>query len=124
MIFAHGSRFGGHALFIKDQKLHYVYNFLGIKPEQEFVSEELDPGTQTLGMEFVREDAGEHGESIGTTTLCVDDQAVAKGPMRAQSASSPFPATDCASGLTAATTSASSTRTPAPSPVAPSSPSE
>ena len=32
VIFAHGSRFGGHALFIKDKKLHYVYNFLGIKP--------------------------------------------------------------------------------------------
>ena len=31
VIFAHGSRFGGHSLFIKDQKLYYVYNFLGIK---------------------------------------------------------------------------------------------
>jgi hypothetical protein len=30
VIFANGSRFGGHALFIKDKKLHYVYNFLGI----------------------------------------------------------------------------------------------
>jgi arylsulfatase len=28
VIFAHGSRFGGHALFIKDQKLYYVNNFL------------------------------------------------------------------------------------------------
>ena len=55
MIFAHGSRFGGHALFIKDGKLHYVYNFLGIKPEQKFVSEELAPGKHALGMEFVRE---------------------------------------------------------------------
>src|SRR5262249_51643452 len=26
VLFAHGSRFGGHALFIKDKKLHYVYN--------------------------------------------------------------------------------------------------
>ena len=41
VIFAHGSRFGGHTLFIKDRKLHYVYNFLGIKPEQTFVSEPL-----------------------------------------------------------------------------------
>jgi arylsulfatase A-like enzyme len=84
VIFAHGSRFGGHALFIKDKKLHYVYNFLGIKPEQEFVSEELTPGKHSLGMEFTREDAGEHGESNGTTTLYVDDKAVAKGPMRTQ----------------------------------------
>ena len=55
VIFAHGSRFGGHALFIKDKKLHYVYNFLGIKPEQEFVSEELTPGKHSLGVEFTRE---------------------------------------------------------------------
>ena len=79
VIFAHGSRFGGHALFIKDRKLHYVYNFLGIKPEQEFVSEELTPGKHALGMEFTREKAGEHGESLGTTTLYVDDQAGCQG---------------------------------------------
>ncbi len=84
VIFAHGSRFGGHVLFIKDRKLHYVYNFLGIQPEQDFASEELTPGKRVLGMEFTREDAGEHGESLGTTTLYVDDQAVAKGPMRTQ----------------------------------------
>ena len=39
VIFAHGSRFGGHALFLKDQKLWYVYNFLGLPPEQQFVSD-------------------------------------------------------------------------------------
>ncbi|MEI6915662.1 MAG: arylsulfatase, partial [Armatimonadota bacterium] len=48
VIFAHGSRFGGHALFIKDKKLYYVYNFLGIKPEQQFISPELKPGNYTL----------------------------------------------------------------------------
>ena len=84
VIFAHGSRFGGHALFIKDGKLHYVYNFLGIKPEQKFVSEKLKPGRQTLGMEFIREGAGEHGESLGTTTLYVGEQVAAQGKMRTQ----------------------------------------
>jgi arylsulfatase A-like enzyme len=84
VIFAHGSRFGGHALFIKDRKLHYVYNFLGIKPEQDFVSGELTPGKHALGMEFGRENTGEHSESLGTTTLFVDDQVAAKGPMRTQ----------------------------------------
>lgn len=84
VIFAHGSRFGGHALFIKDRKLHYIYNFLGIKPEQEFISEELSAGEHTLGMEFVRESEGDHGESLGTTSLYVDDKVAAKGPMKAQ----------------------------------------
>lgn len=84
VIFAHGSRFGGHTLFIKDKKLHYVYNFLGIKPEQQFVSPVLTPGKYTLGMEFNREGAGQHHESLGTTKLYVNDQVVDEGPMKTQ----------------------------------------
>ena len=83
-IFAHGSRFGGHSLFIKDKKLYYVYNFLGIPPEQKFVSPELKPGKYTLGMEFTRESAGKFKESVGKTKLYVNDKVVAEGPMRAQ----------------------------------------
>jgi arylsulfatase len=85
VIFAHGSRFGGHALFIKDRKLYYVYNFLGIKPEQKFVSGQLAPGKHALGMAFTREKAGKYGESLGKTQLFVDDKVVAEGPMRTQS---------------------------------------
>jgi len=85
VIFAHGSRFGGHTLFIKDHKLHYVYNFLGIPPEQHFVSgEALKPGKYTFGMEFTRESGGAHGESIGHMKLYVNDQVVAEGPMKTQ----------------------------------------
>jgi hypothetical protein len=84
VIFAHGSRFGGHSLFIKDKKLHYVYNFLGIKPEQQFVSSELKPGKYTLGMEFVREKAGQYNESLGQTKLYVNDKVVAQGLMKTQ----------------------------------------
>jgi arylsulfatase len=84
VIFAHGSRFGGHALFINDRKLYYVYNFLGIKPEQQFVSGILKPGKYTLGMEFIREGMGKFHESLGQTKLYVNEQVVAEGPMRAQ----------------------------------------
>jgi hypothetical protein len=84
VIFAHGSRFGGHALFIKDHKLHYVYNFLGIVPEQQLVSPPLTRGKHSFGMEFVRDTTGAHGESIGHTKLYVDDNVVAQGPMRTQ----------------------------------------
>src|SRR5262245_21739333 len=85
VIFAHGSRFGGHALFIKDKKLHYVYNFLGIKPEQHLVSNvPLKPGKQNVGVEFIREKTGEHGESIGHAKLYINDKVVAEGPMKTQ----------------------------------------
>ena len=84
VIFAHGSRFGGHSLFLKDHKLYYVYNFLGIKPEQIFSSPALKPGKYTLGVEFTRDSTGKNGESIGTLKLYVNDQVVAQGPMRTQ----------------------------------------
>ena len=84
VIFEMGSRFGGHVMFIKDGKFHYVYNFLGIQPEQVFVSPPLEPGKYALGMEFIREKAGPYQESIGTTKLYVNDQVVAEGPMRTQ----------------------------------------
>lgn len=84
VIFAHGSRFGGHSLFIKNGKLCYVYNFLGLRPEQKLVSDRLPTGKHALGVEFVREKSGPHGESVGTARLYVDDRVVAEGPMRAQ----------------------------------------
>jgi Aldo/keto reductase family len=29
VLFSHGARFGGHALYVKDRKLKYMYNFVG-----------------------------------------------------------------------------------------------
>jgi arylsulfatase len=85
VLFAHGSRFGGHALFIKKRRLYYVYNFLGIKPEQKLVStEDLAPGKHVLGVAFVRHKSGKLGESIGTAQLYVDEKVVAEGPWKTQ----------------------------------------
>ncbi|WOX06810.1 arylsulfatase [Microbulbifer pacificus] len=87
VIFAHGSRFGGHSLFLKDSKLYYVYNFLGIEPEQVFTSDvKLKPGKYTFGMEFEKTGQGDKGETLGKTTLYIDDKAVASGEMRTQPA--------------------------------------
>ena len=79
------SRFGGHTLFIKDQLLYYVYNFLGIPPEQQFVSPGPVPtGKHIFGAEFTKESTGQYGESHGTLRLYIDDNLVASGPMRTQ----------------------------------------
>jgi len=95
VILAHGSRFGGHALFVKDRMLYYVYNFLGIE-EQKFVSKEpLDPGKHAVGMAFTREKSGKYGESIGKVQLFVDEKVVAEGPMKTQ----PGHFTLCGDGL-------------------------
>ncbi len=105
VIFAHGSRFGGHSLFIKGKKLYYVYNFLGI-PDKQFVffspgavapiapiaPDAVAPiapiapdGKYTFVVEFNKgTDAGPYGESLGETKLSVNGTVVAQGPMAAQ----------------------------------------
>ena len=84
VIFAHGSRFGGHSLFIKDHKLYYVYNFLGITEQTLVSTAPIIAGKYSFGMEFNKEKAGEHQESVGTAKLFVNGKSVAKGPMKAQ----------------------------------------
>ena len=75
----------GHALFLKDQKLYYVYNYLGIRPEQQFISKtNVTLGKHTFGVEFTREKAGPQGESLGSVKVYIDDQVVAQGPMKTQ----------------------------------------
>ena len=77
----------GKLQFIKNNKLYYVYNFLGIKPEQVFESSiKLATGKYTLGMEFIREKTGKNGESVGRTKLYINEALVAQGPMKTQPA--------------------------------------
>ncbi|HEY6977966.1 MAG TPA: arylsulfatase [Chitinophagaceae bacterium] len=84
VIFAHGSRFGGHSLFIKDGKLYYTYNFLGIT-EQKFVSKDKIPtGKHSVGMEFIREKGGQYGESLGKCKLYIDDKVAGEGELKTQ----------------------------------------
>ncbi len=82
IIFAHGSRFGGHALFIKDGTLHYVYNFLGIPPESRISAPISLTGAHVLGVEFTKDHVGEFREAIGPLKLFIDDQQVAEAEIR------------------------------------------
>ena len=82
MIFAQGSRFGGHVLFVKDGTLYYVFNFLGIPPEQRLSAPAPRSGRHVVGVEFTKERTGDHYESIGTAKLYVDDEVVAEQEIR------------------------------------------
>jgi len=82
VIFAQGARFGGHSLFVKDGQLQYVYNFLGIPPEQQVVGPSPTSGHHVVGVEFTKERMGEYHESHGPLKLYVDDQVVAEGEIR------------------------------------------
>ena len=45
VLFAMGSRFGGHALYVKENRLHYVNNFVGIVEQMIVGSEDIPTGT-------------------------------------------------------------------------------
>jgi arylsulfatase A-like enzyme len=82
VIFAAGSRFGGHSLFVKDGTLTYAYNFLGIPPETRVSAPAPRTGTHVVGVEFTKERMGEHHESHGPLKLYIDDEVVAEQEIR------------------------------------------
>jgi arylsulfatase len=84
VIFAHGSRFGGHALYVKNRRLHYVYNFLGIEQQRLVAPDELPTGSVNVGMVFDK--TGEEPEFVpnGNVQLIVNGETVASGTMRTQ----------------------------------------
>jgi arylsulfatase len=84
VIFAHGSRFGGHTLYVKNRRLHYVYNFLGMEQQRFAASVELPAGDVSVGMAF--EKTGEEPEFVpyGDVQLVVAGDTVATGTMRTQ----------------------------------------
>ena len=82
VIFAHGSRFGGHSLFIKDGQVTYAYNFLGIPPENHISAAVPTDGKHIIGVEFTKEKLGEFREGVGPLKLFIDDQQVGEEEIR------------------------------------------
>jgi arylsulfatase len=82
VIFAHGSRFGGHALFIKNGQVTYSYNFLGIPPEDKISAAAPSSGKHVIGVEFTKEGMGPYREGVGPLKLYIDDQLVGQQQIR------------------------------------------
>jgi arylsulfatase len=82
VIVAQGSRFGGYTLFLKGGQLFFVYNFLGIPPEQRLSAPAPSPGKHIVGVDFKKDKQGQNGESIGTLKLYIDEKSVAQGQFR------------------------------------------
>ena len=55
VLFAHGSRFGGHALYLKDGTLRYVYNFCGITEQLVAASSRVPTGKVILSAAFAKD---------------------------------------------------------------------
>jgi arylsulfatase A-like enzyme len=84
VLFSFGTRFGGQSLFIKDKKLHYVYNFLGME-EQRIISDKEAPiGKTKLKIEFKKTGENPQGTANGDVTLRINNKKVAKAKMKTQ----------------------------------------
>jgi arylsulfatase A-like enzyme len=84
VLMAQGARFGGHALYIKDGKLKYVYNWVG-EFEQIVESERRMPkGNCVLAASFEKD--GDGIPTSGTLTLYVDDEKVGEAHIKTQPA--------------------------------------
>jgi arylsulfatase A-like enzyme len=76
-ILVQGGRFGGWALYVKDGRPAYDYNFLGMQRFTVAATQPLSPGKATIKFDFAY-DGGGMGKG-GTGTLFVNGQKVAEG---------------------------------------------
>src|SRR5258705_5146001 len=85
VLFADGSRFGGHALYVKDNRLHFVNNFVGLR-EQKIDSTQDVPTGQDLILSASFDKDGEDPPHVSTGILSLyhGDQKVAEGRIKTQ----------------------------------------
>jgi len=82
VLFSHGAAFGGHALYVKDRKLKYAYNFVGSKLQTIESTDEVPTGNLILGASFVRD--GDSMPATGMLSLFIDDKKVGEGTIMTQ----------------------------------------
>ncbi|MFI5271512.1 MAG: arylsulfatase [Ktedonobacterales bacterium] len=85
VLFAYGSRFGGQALYIKDNRLRYVNNFVGIVEQRVIADADLPVG-QNLILSASFDKDGEEGPGLATgmLSLYVGDKKVGEGRIKTQ----------------------------------------
>jgi len=77
IIIAQGGRFGGWALYVKNGKPAYDYNFIGLQRFTIASSKKLPPGKSTLRFEFAYDGGGL--AKGGTGSLFINDEKVGEG---------------------------------------------
>ena len=70
VLFAQGARFGGHALYVKDNRLHYVYNFVGMLEQKIDGTEDIPVGENLiLSASFDKDGEDPPGVATGILSL-------------------------------------------------------
>ena len=85
VLFAHGARFGGHTLYVKDNRLHYVYNFVGMMEQKIDGTVDLPTGENLiLSASFDKDGEDPPGVASGILSLYHGDQKVGEGQIKTQ----------------------------------------
>jgi arylsulfatase len=85
VLFAHGARFGGHTLYVKDNRLHYVYSFVGILEQKVVATEDLPTGDNLLlSASFDKDGEDPPGVATGMLSLYHGDRKVGEGRIKTQ----------------------------------------
>jgi hypothetical protein len=82
VLFSQGSRFGGHALYVKDARLAYAYNFVGQAVQVVQSDQRVPTGHVVLSASFERE--GDGLPPQGRLSLHIRDQQVGEGRIMTQ----------------------------------------
>ena len=85
VLFAQGSRFGGHALYVKDNRLHYVNNFVGLAEQKVDATEDLPSGENLiLSASFEKDGEDPPHVPTGMLTLYHGDTKVGEARIKTQ----------------------------------------
>jgi arylsulfatase len=85
VLFAQGALFGGHALYVKDNRLHYVNNFVGLMEQKIDATEDLPMGQNlVLSASFAKDGEDPPNVATGILTLYHGDTKVGEGRIKTQ----------------------------------------
>jgi arylsulfatase A-like enzyme len=82
VLFAHGCRFGGHALYLKDGKLKYDYNYVGEQDQYVESTKPVPTGDCRLSASF--EKSGTGMPTQGLLTLYLNEEKVGEAKIKTQ----------------------------------------
>jgi arylsulfatase len=84
VLFAQGTRFGGHALYVKDNRLHYLSNFLGSEEQKVVATEDVPTGEKLILSASFEKTAQAPDHTAGTLSLYHGDTNVGEGQIKTQ----------------------------------------
>jgi arylsulfatase A-like enzyme len=85
VLFADGGVGGGHTLFIKDRRLHYVNNWIGEFEQKVTSDRDVSPGKHLLTAEFKKTgDDPQTMSAVGTLTLYIDLEQAGAAEIKTQ----------------------------------------